>query len=335
MKTRQKVISGILLSLLLLSSCAKKELTDSANIRVRDPFILVDNESKTYYLYASRIVKKKDSTISLTVGVYVSKDLKMWEKPKTVFEMPDNFWGKKAIWAPEVHKYKGKYYLFTTFTSTSLLDNPPSMKVPEKWPPYYKRATQILVAESPFGPFVPFQNAPHITDEDMTLDGTLWVEDDIPYLIYCHEWVQIKDGTMNLVALEDDLSAIKGTISVLFKASDAQWIRPIKKEGFITDGCYLYRTKTGKLLMIWSSQGADKYAIGIVESESGKIQGPWKHQKERLFKKNGGHGMIFKTLEGELALILHQPNFSPKERMQIYKLKDVGHTLRLDGKLNN
>jgi hypothetical protein len=41
----------------------------------------------------------------------------------------------------------------------------------------------------------------------MTLDGTLWVEDELPYMVFCHEWVQIKDGTVESVRLKDDLSA--------------------------------------------------------------------------------------------------------------------------------
>ena len=79
--------------------------------------------------------------------------------------------------------------------------------------------------------------------------------------------------------------------------------------------------------------GDDGYAIGTVVSESGIIKGPWKHNPDRLFEKNGGHGMIFKTFEGQLVIGLHQPNTSPDERMQLYKLKDNGGTLELDGKL--
>lgn len=34
-------------------------------------------------------------------------------------------------------------------------------------------------------------------------------------------------------------------------------------------GCYLYRPKSGKLLMIWSSFSYGEYAIGIAESVTG------------------------------------------------------------------
>jgi GH43 family beta-xylosidase len=321
-----------------VSSCnsasnKKTEWIKNSEIRVRDPFILADKTTQTYYLYASIENRTMDESEGQGVEVYTSKDLQNWTAPKVVFQVPDDFWATQRVWAPEVHFYRGKYYLFTTFTSNDTLNTvaaPPS----PKWPKRNIRGTQVLVADTPEGPFIPFENKPHIRTDWMTLDGTLWVEENQPYMIYCHEWVQIEDGTIDVVALKKDLSGIQGDNQVLFNASEAPWVKPVREGfGYVTDGCFLYRTTTGKLLMIWSSMGADGYAIGMVTSESGSVRGPWKHQEQCLFKNNGGHGMIFKTFDGQLVIALHQPNSSPDERMQIYKLKDTGDSLELDGKL--
>lgn len=313
---------------------SENKLIKTSEIRVRDPFILADEETQTYYLYSSIQNRTQNESEGLGVEIYTSKDLQNWTTPKIVFQVPKNFWATKWVWAPEVHLYKGKYYLFTTFTSNDILDNPPDTFQPENWPPYNKRGCQILVSDSPAGPFNPFRNKPHTSMELMTLDGTIWEENDQPYMIYCHEWVQIKDGTLDLIALKDDLSATEGKNQILFKASTAPWVKAIKNgHGYVTDGCFLYKTKNDKLLMIWSSVGADGYSIGIVISESDSIKGPWKHLPNRLFKNDGGHGMIFKTFDGELIISLHQPNISPNERMQLYKLKDLGDNLVLDEKL--
>lgn len=308
------------------------ELLKSTEIRVRDPFILADKNTQTYYLYAS--INNRTQDEGQGVEVYTSKDLQNWTAPQPVFKVPEDFWATKWVWAPEVHFYKGKYYLFTTFTSNDTLDNPPLESPTEGWLPYYKRGSQILVSDSPTGPFEPFSSTPHTNIDWMALDGTLWVEDDQPYMVYCHEWVQIKDGTMDLIALKDDLSATDGNNQILFKASDAQWATAIARgHGYVTDGCFLYKTKTDNLIMIWSSIGKDGYAIGTAISESGSIKGPWKHQPNRLFQKDGGHGMIFNTFEGQLVIALHQPNTRTNERMQLYKLNDTGETLELNGKL--
>lgn len=336
-----KIAHWIVLTLLITPSCHRQGspnqksnqqqvLIPSADIRIRDPFVLVDKTSHTYYLYAS-ILNRTDEG-GQGVEVYTSKDLKNWTSPKTVFQVPTDFWATKWVWAPEVHFFEGKYYLFTTFTSDETLTSPPDERPTDGWPPYYRRGSQILVSDSPTGPFEPFGNQPHTSMDWMTLDGTLWVEDGQPYMIYCHEWVQIEDGRMNVVALEKDLSATRGEHITLFKASEAPWAKAIEGgKGYITDGCYVHRTSSGKLLMIWSSAGSNGYAIGLVESESGRIKGPWKHLPDRLFKEDGGHGMIFETLEGALLIALHQPNESLRERMQLYTLVEVDESLTLGG----
>ena len=251
-----------------------------------------------------------------------------------VFDVPRDNWITGTVLAPEVHQYKGKYYMFGTLNSDIL------WKGTEKGHPAYShRATQIFWSKKPEGPFLPFENKhPHSPLGQMCLDGTLWVEDGVPYMIYCHEWVEMGDGTMELVQLKKDLSATVGQPMRLFNASAAEWSTGSERANgsrtYVTDGCFLYRTKTGKLLMIWSSFKNGDYAIGIAESTTGKVIGPWRQQAEPLFDKHGGHGMIFRTFDGRLCLVLHAPN-SPagQERAHIFEIEDLGHTLRLKGEI--
>ena len=171
--------------------------------------------------------------------------------------------------------------------------------------------------------------------DQMALDGTLYVEDGVPYMVYCHEWVQLADGAMNVVKMKPDLSGIDGTPVRLFNASSAKWSTGTKHKGgapdsFVTDGCFLYTTKTGKLLMIWSSFYNSDYAVGIAESVTGRITGPWIQQPDMLFSANGGHGMIFRSFEGKLYIVLHGPNTpSGAERARMFELVDVGNTLKI------
>jgi len=298
-------------------------------IRVRDPFILTDPGSKTYYLYAQIGNRSNAEKGRRGVEVYTSRDLQMWSGPSTVFEVPADFWAKEAVWAPEVHRYRGRYYLFVTFTGTKLLGPKPAER-----PALTQRGTQILAADSPQGPFRPLRNGPHTPEDWMALDGTLWVENNTPWMIFCHEWVQIEDGTMELMKLRPDLSAPADRPSTLFRATDAAWVQSLKQSqggnhGFVTDGPFLHRTRAGKLLMIWSSFGVNGYAIGIAESRSGSVVGPWRQQTEPLFGANGGHGMIFHTLHGRLKLVFHQPNRSLDERAQLYDIQETASSLRL------
>jgi hypothetical protein len=163
----------------------------------------------------------------------------------------------------------------------------------------------------------------------MALDGTLWVEDGVPYMVFCHEWVQITDGTVELVRLKDDLSSAVGEPVTLFKASDAKWVRSLpNREAYVTDGCFLYRTRAGKLLMIWSSFGERGYTVGIASSTSGKVAGPWQQMDEPLLAIDGGHGMIFRTFDNRLVMPIHQPN-SGASRARLFELEDAGSKLRI------
>jgi len=320
----------ILLSALTLLSfvctAGTKKSTDIKDIHIRDPFILVDRASKTYYMYRSAHGDMSEYDGRGGVEVFKSKDLKNWEGPQLAMVVPEDNWITGRIWAPEVHAYNGKYYMFATVNSDIIWQ-----AAPKDWAAKTFRGVQVYVADRPEGPFKAFSRFPHTPVDEMALDGTLWVEDGKPYMVYCHEWVQTVDGEMCVMALSDNLSKTEGRSIKLFNASAAKWSTgSTGKEGrpksYVTDGCFLYKTKTGKLLMIWSSFMYGQYALGIAESMTGSVMGPWKQNDEPLFSANGGHGMIFKSLEGKLYLVLHSPN-DRDERATFIELEDTGDTL--------
>ncbi|MBK1876132.1 glycoside hydrolase family 43 protein [Pelagicoccus mobilis] len=330
--------SAILLCLILPIASAVQESSDSLlrteEIRIRDPFIYADSDTQLYYMYAqmdNRLGGRGDDSKPKGVEVYISSDLEHWQHPKTVLLIPEEFWARNMVWAPEMHEYNGKYYIFTTLTSSEFLEGQSKPRDEEFWPEMHKRGTQIFVSESPLGPFQPFENKAHTPEDWMALDGTLYVEDGIPYMIFCHEWVQVVDGTIDYVRLEKDLSGPVGEPKKMFAASDGEWVS--RREWKVTDGCYMYKTMEGTLLMIWSSDGekgyAEGYAVAIAESESGRLEGPWVQQEELLFKNQGGHGMIFRTFDDRLMLSLHAPN-GPRgdERLRLIEIEDTGSSLR-------
>jgi len=134
-------------------------------------------------------------------------------------------------------------------------------------------------------------------------------------MIFCHEWLQTIDGTMELVRLPDDLGIPTEQPVTLFKASDAKWsgemlelgekTNGLDLGGHVTDGPWIFRTQTGKLGMLWSTWGKKRYSIGVAYSESGSVKGPWIQEEEPLYSDNGGHGMLFRTFEGQLKLCMH------------------------------
>ncbi len=298
------------------------KLTD---IRLRDCCVWADTNSQTYYLVSS--TGRRGPNGRPAVVEFTSKDLETWDGPRVIFEVPENFWAHRGIWAPELHEHRGKFYLFLTFNTDELL--------PEQWrnwEPRVKRGSQILVSDSPLGPFQPFANHSTLPADMMTLDGTFWVEDGVPYMVFSHEWVQITDGRMEFMQLKNDLSDTVGDPHWMFQASDAPWSKKSDTTGcHVTDGPYMYRSKTGKLMMVWSSFGTGGYEVGLAISKSGRLTGPWEQQAEPLFDKDGGHPMLFQRFDGQLMIILHTPNHPPAERAKLFEVEDLGDTLRLKG----
>ena len=85
--------------------------------------------------------------------------------------------------------------------------------------------------------------------------------------------------------------------------------------------------------MLWSSYGPNKYATGIARSVSGTLAGPWEQQAEPIWQEDGGHPMLFKTFDGRLAMVLHQPNRTV-ERARFFEMEDLGNTLRIKEEIN-
>ena len=61
------------------------------------------------------------------------------------------------------------------------------------------------------------------------------------------------------------------------------------------------------------------YTQGLAISRNGEITGEFR-QVNPLFKKDGGHGMIFRTKEGKLMMALHAPNHTPLERPYFFEV---------------
>ncbi|MGD0732412.1 MAG: glycoside hydrolase family 43 protein [Terracidiphilus sp.] len=340
---------GLLMMLALFLLCAPafpqqpvRNDVKLAEIHARDPFILADKPTQTYYFYLSA-GPGVDGNRNAGVAAYKSKDLKTWSGPYVVFEVPDGIWAnpQERVWAPEVHFYNGKYYLFVTLHNSAEPLPAPDDKskgfqvrvTVDGKPAAHRRGTQVFVSDSPSGPFKLLGAQPIAPADSMTLDGTFYVEDGQPYMIYAHEWVQLVDGFMETVPMRPDLSAASGAPTYLFKASDAPWLkqqtdtRSIARH-YVTDGPELYRTRKGNLLMLWASYRDREYVETLAHSTSGKLAGPWQ-QDGILVGGDSGHGMLFTTFSGRLMLILHHTAEGQPVSDKLYEVEDTGETIRL------
>ena len=295
-----------------------------ADLRARDACIWPDPATQTYHMYFS--VAQRGPNRRAAVAAYTSKDLENWTGPNIVFEVPPEFWADRGIWAPEMQVYGGKYYLFLTFDSAH--------KLPEQWRnwlPRVKRGSQVLVADSPLGPFLPFANRPHTPEDMMTLDGTLWIEDGVPWMIYLPrvgadqgrhrgddpvDGRSVGNGRRTGSPLPRQRRSVELEVAAV-RLPRHRWSLVVSHE----------RRETSDALV--QSGTASGYAVGIAESTTGKLAGPWQQREKPLFDADGGHPMLFRRFDGQLMLALHQPNKPPREREVFLEIDEVGDDLRL------
>lgn len=79
---------------------------------------------------------------------------------------------------PERKRYKDKFDMFASFKAKGVC-----------------RGTQILIADEPAGPYRFHSDGPVTPREWECLDGTLYFDKkDKPWMVFCHEWLQVGDG---------------------------------------------------------------------------------------------------------------------------------------------
>jgi hypothetical protein len=135
------------------------------------------------------------------------------------------------------------------------------------------------------------------------------------------------------VPLADDLSSSIGDPIYLFKASDGPWLATQNRvtadeRNYVSDGPQLFKSKGDSLLMLWSSHTIEHgYVQALARSKTGQLSGPWE-QLDPIVRDDSGHGMLFRSFEGQLMLVVQQP-FGRWARARLYDMEDAGDSLKV------
>lgn len=289
-------------------------------IRLRDPFVLKANDA--YYLYG---------TIGETEGernlyVHKSDDLRFWNEPKPIFTLPYGTEATGELWAPEVHAYRGGFYLFVSALCKSGL-----------------RGVFVAFADKPVGPFHLVSDKPITPPWHSCIDGTLYVEDGAPYIVYSHDWPDnyiesegVYVGSICAVRVNDELTERVGEPFLLFNSTDA----PISRGAPVThdfggktvtrygsDGPFLIKDGE-RLLLLWSPIPQGCYTVAYAVSDGG-IHGTWRHGEAPLFDGNGGHAMVFEGTDGQKILCIHYPEVYFHEHALLLPMETENGTPKL------
>jgi xylan 1,4-beta-xylosidase len=269
----------VLFSILSALSCyGQKE-----KIPMADPTIFADKGM--YYLYGTG---RPDG-----FPVYTSTDLVKWERHKNNALLMGDSYGTKGFWAPQVFKYKGKYYMA------------------------YTANEQIAIAESesPLGPFK--QKAiKALSDQGKQIDPFIFKDTDGKLYLY---HVRLQNGNRIFVArLNEDLSGIDEATATECVHAESGWENTANAQWPVSEGPTVI--KRGSLYYLFYSANDFRnidYAVGYATALS--PTGPWtKYNGNPILsrantEKNGtGHGDIFKAGDGRLYYVFHTHNSNGK-----------------------
>jgi len=346
-----------------------KQIDTTASKKIskyRDPFIFYDENTSSYFMVA---------TATTTGSKFVGDDWwHLWQATGD-FNDPTTTWEDKGYvidestsaeikgdrWAPELYKYTNpdthetNYYIFTTYGTVE----PKSNEEDRGRGCAVFRSSSLLDNNDKAAKFelISYYDNPNqkgrITNHSQScIDGHLYIENNTPYMVFVEEFTDFnpKNGRMFVAKMSNDLTHFVEPAKELFKATDAPWVsqEPIQDGQFrVTDGPFIYKLSSGKLLMLWSSYydaASKQYCMGYATANS--IFGPWSHGKRLIYEESmlegytsvvgkdfslqGGHGMIFKDKKGRMYMCIHCGAWDKLEHPFIFPIKEQYDTLVWD-----
>lgn len=243
---------------------------------IADPYVLFYEDK--YYAYGTR-----------TNGfeVYISDDLEHWRRGDRLALSPQDSWGTKWYWAPEVYYIESekKFYMFYTVDEHIC----------------------VATSDSPEGPFVQDEKKP--VREEKGIDASLFMDDNGKAYLY---FVRFTEGNVIWgVEMNSDLKSVKEeTLRECIKA-DASWELQQAK---VAEGPSLLK-RNGVYYLIYSANHfrSQDYAVGYATATS--PLGPWKkydgnpilcRDKDVAARLVGtGHGAPFLCRDGSYKYIYH------------------------------
>ena len=249
----------------------------SKQINLADPTIFYHDN--TYYLYGTN-----EGFTDVGFTAFSSTDKLHWKNAGTVLKKGDAF-GSKGFWAPQVFKYRGKFYMA------------------------YVADEQIAIAKSnsPLGPFTQKEKKP-IAAPVKIIDPFVFFDKGKIYLYH----VRLEKGNRMYVAeMNDDLQSIKeNTATECLHATD-DWENTTKADWGVTEG--LTVLKGNNLYYLFYSANDFRnpdYAVGYATSNN--PTGPWKKfagnpilSKKQTTMNGTVHGDFFMDEKEELNYVLH------------------------------
>lgn len=289
---------------------------ESENTFLADPTIFYWDG--IYYLYGTGGKKLKEGGKDDGFLVYTSTDLKSWEGPKGARNgfalIKGESYGDKGFWAPQVFRYKDKFYM--AYTANEQI--------------------AIATAPSPLGPFTQEEFRP-VSTVTAQIDPYIFFDDDGKIYMY---HVRLLYGNRLFVAeINEDLTELdESTLKECISSQANTWEDTGGAQWRVAEGPTVIKDNE-KYYFFYSSNDYRNinYAVGYATADS--PVGPWtRYEKNPIISRqmlniNGpGHGDIFFNDKNEMYYVLHT-HFSNEQptprRTAVVRMEKSGDEFRV------
>lgn len=260
-----------------------------------DPFVLADGSG--YYLYGTTAVAEG-------FRCWWSDTMTDWQDRGLAFRKTPDSWGQETFWAPEVIKYRNRYFM-----------------VYSSQPPKTKSFSARICLASSDRPEGPFENvaAPLFDNGWACIDGHIFLDSDgTPYLYFTKVEViqeaskRYLSGVNYGVRIKADLSGMDGEPVLCTQASQA-WELPEKGRSRCTEGAFVFK-RNGTYYMTFSANHYAEPFYGIGYATAATPLGPWTQspdnplveRKPEIGVSGPGHNCVIPSPDGkELFMVYH------------------------------
>jgi beta-xylosidase len=270
--------------------------TNPLGVDLADPDVVHASDGM-YYLYGT-------SAVGEGYRVWSSPDLVHWTPHEELaFKKSDTSWGRDNFWAPDVHEFRGDFYLYY------------SCMGPVQGGAKQSHRICVARSKSPLGPFVDVK-APIFDPGYATIDANAFLDDDgRGYLYFARDQSENwqpnghRDSHLYVVPLGPDLTSVTGEPRLCVKP-DQPWEGDADEDRW-NEGPFVMKFR-GTYILMYSAHvfSSPNYCLGFATSKN--PLGPWTKSKENPILKRTpnvsgpGHNSVVDSPDGrELFCVYH------------------------------
>jgi hypothetical protein len=247
MKIIKKITTSLCALALSFAAVTAENLPVIQTKFTADPAPMVYND--TIFLYVTRDEAPADGGMAnfqmFEWLLYTSTDMVNWTDHGAVASLKNFTWaGSNGAWAPQCIERNGKFYLYC---------------------PLHGKGIGVLVADSPYGPFIDPLGKPLVNNSTDDIDPTVFIDDDGQAYMY---W-----GNPNLyyVKLDEDMISCSGKI-----------VKDATKPDYYQEGPWVHK-RNGKYYLSFASTCCPE---GMGYAMSDRPFGAWE-SKGHIMQPNG------------------------------------------------